>query len=86
MKASTAGPALTSIITRRGFFSLDTMSSMLLAPMIFVPAQRKGIRSHFMKAVFCLRGRIVAQVHTESTAKCNKKSGVYKSIIVMKHR
>ena len=37
MKSSTACPAFTSIITRRGRFSLATMSSIEVAPMTCVP-------------------------------------------------
>ena len=37
MKSSTADPAFTSIIMRRGFFSFDIISSMEWAPTIFVP-------------------------------------------------
>ena len=37
MKSSTAEPALTSIITRRGFFSFATISFSDLAPTTFVP-------------------------------------------------
>lgn len=39
MKSSTAEPALTSIMTRLGFFNLDTISSIDLAPMTFVPGE-----------------------------------------------
>jgi hypothetical protein len=37
MNSSTAAPALTSIITRRGFFSSETISASECAPRIFVP-------------------------------------------------
>ena len=37
MKESTAAPALTSIITRRGFLSLEIMSLIDVAPITFVP-------------------------------------------------
>ena len=37
MKASTAGPAFTNIITLLGFFSVATISFMDLAPITFVP-------------------------------------------------
>ena len=37
MKASTAGPAFTNIITLLGFFSVATISFMDLAPTTFVP-------------------------------------------------
>lgn len=39
MKSSTAEPAFTSIMTRLGFFNLDTISSIDLAPMTFVPGE-----------------------------------------------
>ena len=41
MKASTADPALTSIMTRRGFFSLPTISLILRAPITLVPERQK---------------------------------------------
>ena len=41
MKLSTAPPALTSIMTRRGFFSLVTISCKLWAPITLVPAGEK---------------------------------------------
>ncbi len=37
IKASTAGPAFTSIMTRLGFFSLETISSKEWAPITLVP-------------------------------------------------
>lgn len=37
MKASTAGPAFTNIITLLGFFNVATISFMDLAPITFVP-------------------------------------------------
>ncbi len=37
MKASTAAPALTSSMTRRGFFNFCTISSSECAPITFVP-------------------------------------------------
>ena len=40
MKSSTAEPAFTSIMTRRGFFSFDTMSSRDLPPIMLVPEDR----------------------------------------------
>ena len=40
MKSSTAEPAFTSIMTRRGFFSFDTMSSRDLPPIMLVPEAR----------------------------------------------
>ena len=46
MKSSTADPALTSIMTRRGFFSLDTMSSSDLAPTMLVPVRERGSLKH----------------------------------------
>ena len=43
MKSSTALPALTNIITLRGFFKVATISFIDLAPITFVPGKKKSL-------------------------------------------
>ena len=45
MNSSTAWPALTMIMTLRGFFSSDTNSAIECAPRIFLPLARPFTKS-----------------------------------------
>ena len=51
MKSSTGWPALTSIITRRGFLSFLTISSIECAPMTLVPLASLARNSSTLETV-----------------------------------
>ena len=88
MKASTALPAFTSIMTRRGFLSLLTMSSRLFAPITLVPeVKREGDDSSgiIMVLMLSIVGKRILTWQLTLGLVCKKVINLLNSSVICTH-